>query len=111
MGERSSPPRSIDSRNSRTPLPSARASSGRRLGPSTNKATIPRNKRWTELSIPTTLRLALRPSRFVLFVAVEPPPEPRRPYPPPGPAEPLWPARFTELGALVEQIAPPAKPD
>ncbi len=43
------------------PLPSARASSGRRLGPRTIKATAPRNRRWTGLSIPTLTRLARNP--------------------------------------------------
>ncbi len=47
-----SAPASIASRNSRTPSPRRRASSGRRFGPSTTRATMPMNSRWTGLSMP-----------------------------------------------------------
>ena len=52
----------IASRNSRMPLPSARATSGSRLGPSTIRAMAPMNSRWTGLSIPTTHQASACPT-------------------------------------------------
>ena len=94
------------------PLPSARATSGRRLGPSTISAMAPRNSRWTGLSIPITHQASaclaadptstlcrwqqnITPARASLSAAAE--------------SEPFWPAQLTILAAIGLQVALPAR--
>ncbi len=94
------------------PLPSARAISGRRLGPSTRSATTARKTRWTGFSIPTVLQASAKHRRsgpYALGVDQEFAAQPGRPYPPPPEPEAFWPAQATILAAIALQFALPSR--